>query len=84
MRMTGATPHPSTLHPSTPPPAGLYPMRDFDPAEPAILHDRGSGTIVIWTIEELADFRRCAVDRGDGTVLWQGRVFDGWGEVLGG
>jgi hypothetical protein len=59
-------------------------MRDFDPAEPAILHDRVSDSIIAWSGEEAVDFRRSCVQRPDGTLAWNGYEFDGWGNVLGG
>jgi hypothetical protein len=59
-------------------------MRDFDPSEPAILHDRASDAIVTWSGEEAIDFRRSCIAREDGSVAWKGYVFDGWGNVLGG
>jgi len=59
-------------------------MKDFDPSEPAILHDRLTDTIISWSGEEVDDFRDAATVRQDGTVAWRGFVFDGWGNVLGG
>jgi len=59
-------------------------MTDFDPSEPAILHDRISDTIIAWTGEEADAFRRSCVRRQDGTLAWDGYEFDGWGNVLGG
>lgn len=59
-------------------------MKDFDPSEPAILHDQISDTIITWSGEEADAFRRSRVEREDGTVGWNGFVFDGWGNVLGG
>jgi hypothetical protein len=59
-------------------------MRDFDPSEPAILHDQVSDTIVTWSGEDAPAFRRSSVSRENGTVAWNGFVFDGWGNVLGG
>jgi hypothetical protein len=59
-------------------------MRDFDPSEPAILHDRKSDSIIAWSGEDAAAFRRSYVPHEDGTVAWDGFVFDGWGNVLGG
>src|SRR6266550_2306429 len=50
-----------------PPPSGLRPMKDFDPSEPAILHDRVSDTIISWSGEEAVAFRRSRVERADGT-----------------
>jgi hypothetical protein len=66
------------------PPPTLHPMTDFDPSEPAILHDLISDTIIAWSGEEAAAFRRSAVRRPDGTLAWDGYEFDGWGNVLGG
>ena len=59
-------------------------MKDFDPSEPAILHDRTSDRIVTWTAEQAEDFRQSSVARQDGTVAWKDYLFDGWGNVLGG
>lgn len=70
--------------PTREPPPTLHPMKDFDPSEPAILHDQISDTIITWSGEEADAFRRSRVEREDGTVGWNGFVFDGWGNVLGG
>jgi hypothetical protein len=59
-------------------------MKDFDPSEPAILHDRATDTIVTWSGEDVNAFRRAAIARIDGTIAWGAFVFDGWGNVLGG
>ena len=66
------------------PPSALHPMKDFDPSEPAILHDRISNTIVTWSGEQAVAFRRSRVALEDGSVAWNGYEFDGWGNVLGG
>ena len=68
----------------TNPPSALNPMADFDPAEPAILHDRRTDSIITWTGDEAANYRMSAVVKRDGAVEWNGYVFDGWGGVLGG
>ena len=39
----------------------LHPMRDFDPSQPAILHDRVTDRIETWTGEHTADFRERSV-----------------------
>jgi hypothetical protein len=59
-------------------------MNGFNPAEPAILHDRVSDRIIAWSGEDADDFRKTRTERADGTVAWQEFVFDGWGNVLGG
>jgi hypothetical protein len=64
--------------------SALHPMKDFDASEPAILHDRISDTIITWSGEQAIAFRRSRVIREDGSVEWNGYVFDGWGNVLGG
>ncbi|OAF05526.1 hypothetical protein AYJ54_01055 [Bradyrhizobium centrolobii] len=64
--------------------SSLRPMRDFDPTEPAILHDRASDAIITWTAEDADDYRRASRPLGDGSVAWKEFVFDGWGNVLGG
>jgi len=35
-------------------PPTLHPMKAFDPSEPAILHDRNSDAIIVWTGEDAA------------------------------
>ncbi|MGY3609749.1 MULTISPECIES: hypothetical protein [unclassified Bradyrhizobium] len=62
----------------------LHPMMNFDPSEPAILHDRATDEIVTWIGDEADDFRRTSNARADGAVAWREFVFDGWGNVLGG
>lgn len=59
-------------------------MKDFDPSQPAILHDQVTDHIITWTGDEADDYRRSNIPRGDGSVGWKQYVFDGWGRVLGG
>ena len=59
-------------------------MSTFNPSQPAILHDRFTDKIEIWTGENAADNRENAIENADGSVEWHGFVFDGWGNVLGG
>ena len=59
-------------------------MKDFNPAEPAILHDAVKDCIVTWDWERADDFKKNAVYDSEGRVAWHGHVFDGWGNVLGG
>ena len=58
-------------------------MTSFNPYERAILHDRITYKIEIWTEEDAADFRKSAISNPDGTVEWRQFVFDGWRDVLG-
>jgi hypothetical protein len=62
----------------------LRPMSEFDPLEPALLHDRLKDQIIPWTGEEGEVFRRFARFQPDGTVSWDGFMLDGWDEPLGG
>jgi hypothetical protein len=62
----------------------LHSMNEFDPSQPAILHDRSTDRIETWTGEYAADYREHAVLGSDGTVQWRDFVCDGWGHVLGG
>ena len=67
------------------PPKGLRPMKDFDPSQPAVLHDVLNDCMVPWDWEKNADdFKQNALYQDDGLVAWDGQVFDGWGNVLGG
>ena len=68
----------------TKPPPEMRPMSTFDPSEPAILHDMLNDTIIPWTGEDAANFKQFANYDDDGTVEWDGLIFDGWGNVLGG
>jgi hypothetical protein len=59
-------------------------MSEFDPAKPAVLHDTRSDAMVAWTTERAQDFSANAAWFGDGLVGWDGSLFDGWVEALGG
>jgi hypothetical protein len=63
--------------------SSMRPMSDFDPSEPAILHDRCTNRIETWTAEQAESYRREALMQKDGSVAWRNFVF-GWGHVLGG
>lgn len=61
-------------------------MSTFDPTQPAILHDALNDQIISWLAEpeQIASFREYALLQQDGTVMWDGAILDGWGNVLGG
>jgi len=59
-------------------------MKDFNPTEPAVLHDALTNRIVTWDWERAENFRQSAVFDPAGRVMWEGHLFDGWGNVLGG
>ncbi len=66
------------------PPKGLRPMADFDPDQPAVLHDCRSGRMLPWTGEQGADFKARARAQAHGLVAFDGLLLDGWGHPLGG
>jgi hypothetical protein len=57
-------------------------MSTFDPWQPAILHDRVEHRIITWTGEHAADYERHGLLTPYGSVEWNGKIFDGWGDVL--
>jgi hypothetical protein len=62
----------------------LRPMSEFDPSKPAVLHDTRSDRMIAWTAEREGEFRTNASWYDDRLVLWDGALFDGWVEALGG
>jgi len=72
----------STQHNVAPP--ALRPMDEFDPSEPAILHDRLNDSIVTWTGEKVSEWKQYARPHTVGVIEFDGLLFDGWGNVLGG
>ena len=62
----------------------LHPMSTFDPSQPAVLHERRSDRIVTWTGDYADNFRLNRLLNDDGSMEWDGQVYDGWGNVLGG
>ena len=66
------------------PPPALKPMNDFDPFEPAFLHDQRTDRIVTWSGEDAAAYHETAEVHADVTVEWKTYLLDGWGNVLGG
>lgn len=59
-------------------------MKEFDPAQPALLHDALTGRMVTWDWVRAEDFKRRAIFQADGRVTFDDQVFDGWDDVLGG
>ena len=59
-------------------------MDEFDPYHPAVLHDLRTDEIVTWIGELADDYVKRAKVQSHGIVEYDGRLFDGWGNVLGG
>jgi hypothetical protein len=57
---------------------GLKPMSEFDPSEPAVLHEVLSDRIVAWSPDWRSSFEKNAWPYGPGVVVYDGLVFDGW------
>ena len=66
------------------PPPAMRPMNEFNPSEPAILHDRVSDTIITWTGDKGGEWKQYAKRHTVGIMEFEGYLFDGWGNVLGG
>ena len=57
----------------------LRSMSTFDPAKPAIVHDRLNDRQFEWKPDLFAEnYREYAVYDRDGTVGWDGLILDGW------
>jgi hypothetical protein len=59
-------------------------MADFDPAEPAVLHEQRQDRMVPWTGDHSEDWRQRAERHAEGVIAYRGLLFDGWGHPLGG
>jgi len=57
----------------------MRPMREFDPDQPARLHEALNDKIFTWRTAWAGEWRRNAVaNKVDGSVSWDGLIFDGW------
>ena len=62
----------------------MRPMDEFDPSEPAILHDCLNNSVITWTGDKGGEWKRYARQHAAGVMEFDGLLFDGWGNVLGG
>ena len=65
-------------------PPSLRPMREFDPSQPGNLHDSLNDKMIPWTGERAESWREHASRHAEGVIEWDGLLFDGWAEALGG
>jgi hypothetical protein len=65
-------------------PPELRPMSEFDPSEPAVLHDATNDKMIAWTGELAAEWQKWASPFEEGVMNWDGVLIDGWTEPLGG
>jgi hypothetical protein len=60
----------------------LKPMSDFDPTQPAMVHDLLNDKTFQWNPDRhLESYRRHAVPDGPHMVAWEGLLLDGWTEL---
>ena len=62
----------------------LRPISEFDPLEPALLHDRLKDRIIPWTGEESGFVPPLRAIPAGRNGSWDGFMLDGWDEPLGG
>ncbi len=56
-------------------------MSEFDPSEPAIVHDRRSNRAIPWSPAFEWEFKRRATQHAPGVIAFEGLLLDGWVEV---
>jgi hypothetical protein len=62
-----------------PEPEALRPMREFDPAQPAMVHDQLNDDTFEWEPEKYREhYERYAQAWSPGIVEWDGLLLDGW------
>ena len=54
------------------------PMRDFDPSEPSLVHDRRTNRLIPWEPAFRHSFARQARELEPGIVAYDGLILDGW------
>jgi hypothetical protein len=57
-------------------------MSTFDPSQPAMVHDCFTDRLMRWDPSSCRDYRSNAARAAGGTVLWEGRLFDGWSPLM--
>jgi hypothetical protein len=59
----------------------LRPMSEFDPSEPAIVHDRRTDRAIPWSPDFEWEFKRRAKQDAPGVIAFEGLLLDGWLEI---
>ena len=54
------------------------PMHEFDPSEPALVHDRRTNRLIPWEPAFRHSFARQACELEPGVVAYDGLLLDGW------
>ena len=58
----------------------LRPMSEFDPAEPAFVHDAVSNRAIPWSPDFQSNYEQTAHQLSPGLVAFEGLLLDGWTE----
>jgi hypothetical protein len=56
----------------------LKPMSEFDPSEPALLHDALNDRTIPWSPDFQPSFEKLAIPLGSRMVGYDGLILDGW------
>jgi hypothetical protein len=56
-------------------------MSEFDPSEPAILHDRRNDRTIAWSPAFEWEYKRNARQHAPGVIAFEGLLLDGWRDV---
>jgi hypothetical protein len=62
-------------------PSLLKPMRDFDPSEPSLVHDRRRNRTLPWSSAFRRSFETHATESEAGVFSYDGLELDGWMEI---
>jgi hypothetical protein len=63
---------------AAPPPPLCRPMSEFDPSEPALVHDRRHDRMIPWSPSFQRSYERSARQQEPGVVAYDGLLLDGW------
>jgi hypothetical protein len=56
-------------------------MKDFDPSEPSLIHDRRTNRTLAWSPDFGQSFEKYAEQTAPGVVADEGLELDGWMEL---
>jgi hypothetical protein len=62
----------------TAPPPLCRPMSEFDPSEPALVHDRRHDRMIPWSPAFRRSFEQSAREQEPGVFAYDGLLLDGW------
>jgi hypothetical protein len=59
----------------------LKPMSNFDPSEPALVHDRRNNRTLPWSPEFKRSFEKYGRENEPGVIDYDGLELDGWMDI---